>query len=86
LAIAAIAASGCAAGVAPPPPTPPPPAPVQQVVEQPHNDEWNVFPDPLTGHVEVYHNGEDVGSVTGDEKEDPPEPKPHKEDEIDQAP
>ncbi len=38
-------------------------------------DDWNIFPDPLTGRVEIYKNGEHVGSVTGDETEDPPIPR-----------
>ena len=47
------------------PPSPPP-------------DEWNLFPDPTTGEVEVYHKGNLVGAVTGNEPatQDPPEPHP----------
>jgi hypothetical protein len=79
--VAAIAA-GCA-GTIPPAPVPAAPVPVAHVITPPPADEWNVFPDPLTGHVDVYHNGEDIGSITGDEKEDPPLPKPHRGDEVD---
>ncbi|HEY6420442.1 MAG TPA: hypothetical protein VIX59_15720 [Candidatus Binataceae bacterium] len=38
------------------------------------DDDWNIFPDPTTGHVDIYHEGKYVGAVTGDEKEDPPIP------------
>jgi hypothetical protein len=71
---AAIAFSGCY------PPAPPPPAPAPVIVAPPQpvaskpEDDWNIFPDPTTGHVEVYHEGKYVGAVTGDEKEDPPIP------------
>jgi hypothetical protein len=37
-------------------------------------DEWNIFPDPTTGRVDVYHDGSYVGAVTGNETEDPPLP------------
>ena len=38
--------------------------------------DWNIFPDPTTGKVEVYHKGAYVGAVTGKEPagEDPPIP------------
>jgi len=83
VAFAARCILGCAGAVAPPPA--PPAAPVVAVeAPQPHPEEWNLFPDPLTGRVEVYHNGQAVGSVTGEEKEDPPIPQPHKGDEVDE--
>ncbi len=83
----AIAVAGCAATTQAPPPPAPHEAPVAQVESPPPPaDEWSVFPDPLTGHVEVYHNGQDVGSVTGEEKEDPPIPQRHKDDQLDEAP
>ncbi len=65
------ALGGCAA--APPPPAAPPPLPAPAPVEV-KPDEWNIFPDPLTGRVDVYHEGAYVGAVTGNETEDPPEP------------
>jgi hypothetical protein len=70
---------------------PPPPAPVIPVAQvsappNPPPDEWNLFPDPTTGNVEVYHEGQDVGSVTGDEKEDPPLPHRSDQDDSDPAP
>ena len=49
----------------PPDPNPPPP------------DEWNLFPDPTTGQVDVYHQGGYVGSVTGNEPADQDPPIPH---------
>ncbi len=72
LAAALCALAGCAAAAPPPAPPPPPPAPVPVVEVKP--DEWNLFPDPLTGRVDVYHEGSYVGAVTGNEAEDPPEP------------
>ena len=75
--MASIGASGCAR-VAQSQPVPP--APIAQVAApEPAPDEWNVFPDPMSGNVEVYHNGESIGSITGDEKEDPPVPHPIKD-------
>ncbi len=41
----------------------------------PSQDDWNIFPDPITGRVEVYRDGAHVGSVTGEESEDPPTPR-----------
>jgi hypothetical protein len=37
--------------------------------------DWNIFPDPITGRVEIYRDGAHVGSVTGEESEDPPVPR-----------
>jgi len=84
LAIAAIAAAGCTTAAAPPPV----PMPVAQRAEPPSPapDEWNVFPDPLNGNVEIYHNGESIGSITGDEKEEPPIPHPVRDRDLDAAP
>lgn len=62
----------------PPPQLPPPPRPASHVSQA--ADDWNIFPDPTTGRVEVYHNGEYVGSVTGEEKEDPPMPRKRPDD------
>jgi hypothetical protein len=65
-----------------PPPAPTPsPTPVAAatavpIAQNPKQDEWNIFPDPTTGRIEVYHYGVYVGSITGEEKEDPP--LPHK--------
>lgn len=68
-----IGAPGCARVA-----QPVPPAPIAEVAAapEPEPDEWNVFPDPMSGNVEVFHNGESIGSITGDEKEDPPVPHP----------
>lgn len=61
----------------------PAPAPVPVVATEavkpgpdPAMQDWNIFPDPTTGKVEIYHKGTYVGAVTGDEPagEDPPEP------------
>lgn len=37
---------------------------------------WNIFPDPTTGEIAVYHNGKYMGVITGNEPGDPP--MPHK--------
>ena len=39
--------------------------------------EWNIFPDPTSGDIGVYHKGDYVGSVDGNEKDDPPAPHPN---------
>ena len=44
------------------------------------NGEWNLFPDPTSGEIGVYHKGDYLGAVTGDEKEDPPVPHKSKHD------
>lgn len=75
LAVVAALAAGCAA---PPPkvvPAAAPIAPASAPVGKQAHDDWNIFPDPMTGRVEIYQNGEYVGSVTGEETEDPPLPR-----------
>jgi hypothetical protein len=71
----AIALASCAAK----PPPAPEPAPVAwvQPANPPQPDEWNIFPDPTTGQVDVYHKGEYAGSVTGNEPKDEDLPIPH---------
>ena len=77
---AALALCGCSE--APPVPPQAPPQPIPAVVMQgppaTQPDDWNLFPDPTTGEVEVYHKGNLVGAVTGKEpeNEDPPVPHP----------
>jgi len=58
---------------------PPAPIPVAAALEQrsPVPDEWNIFPDPTSGNVEVYHHGEYVGAITGKEPADEDPPLPH---------
>ena len=88
IAVAAAAIGGCATSNQEAPPQavptatpttlaapPPPPAPAVQPVTKAQED-WNIFPDPLTGRIEVYKNGQYVGAITGNETEDPP--MPHK--------
>jgi hypothetical protein len=43
--------------------------------EAPSEADWNIFPDPITGRVEIYRDGAHVGSVTGEESEEPPVPR-----------
>jgi hypothetical protein len=61
-----------------PPPAPAFPTTVMKGPPAPPQDDWNLFPDPTTGEVEVYHKGNLVGAVTGNEPaaEDPPMPHP----------
>ncbi len=70
-----IAIASCSAA----PPAPAASAPVAYVPpsEGPAPDEWNLFPDPTTGNVDVYHKGEYVGAVTGNEPADQDPPIPH---------
>ncbi len=88
LTTAAIATAGCTTAAQPPPAPAPVPIPVVQRAEPPTPppNEWNVFPDPMSGDVDIYHNGESVGSITGDEKEDPPIPHPRKDQDAAPAP
>jgi hypothetical protein len=75
--LVSIAIASCAAK---PPPAPPPPEPIVYMppADAPPPDEWNLFPDPTTGQVDVYHKGGYIGSVTGNEpaEQDPPIPHP----------
>ena len=84
LAWSAVAFCACSA----PPEQPPEPAPVAAapapapeppksvMFDSDPNGEWNIFPDPTTGDVGVYHKGDYVGSIDGKEAEDPPKPHP----------
>jgi hypothetical protein len=81
---------GCSA----PPPQAPPPAAVPAVappppppVEAAHNpdQDWNIFPDPTTGTIDIYHKGEYVGVITGNEPVEQDPPLPHRPDEPDDS-
>ena len=50
------------------------------------NGDWNIFPDPTTGDVGVYHKGQYLGSVDGNEGEDPPQPHPKAQPKSDDDP
>lgn len=69
----AFALSGCSAASAPAV-APPPRPPATEAFESDPNGEWNIFPDPTTGEVGIYRDGEYLGAITGDEPEDPPIP------------
>lgn len=80
LMLGAVALFGCSA----PPEKPPEPAPIVVAPEPPKsvmfdsdpNGDWNIFPDPTNGDVGVYHKGQYLGSIDGDEHDDPPRPHP----------
>ena len=82
VALGASALFGCSTPPEKPPEPPPiaaapaPPPPKSVMFESDPNGDWNIFPDPTTGDVGVYHKGGYVGSVDGAEKEDPPAPHP----------
>ncbi len=83
LAAAAYGFAGCAATapVAPRPEAPPinvsaTPVPVAPAQSGQADNGWNIFPDPTTGEIAVYHNGKYMGVITGNEPGDPP--MPHK--------
>ena len=73
---AALMLASCYA--APPPPPEPTPVVYMPPADPPPPDEWNIFPDPTTGQVDIYHQGNYVGAITGKEPaiEDPPMPHP----------
>ncbi len=83
---------GCSVAPEPAPPSAPetvvnrppvsPPAETAQkpsvMFESDPNGDWNIFPDPTTGNVGVYHKGEYLGSITGEEPQNQDPPLPHK--------
>ena len=69
-----------ALAVAPPPAKPPVASKPDVMFQSDPKGEWNIFPDPTTGEVGIYHKGDYLGKVTGDEKEDPPLPHKDKQD------
>lgn len=78
LIVAAVALWGCSTPPQPAAPTEAlsvaPPAQSKMFDSDPNGD-WNIFPDPTTGDVSVYHKGEYLGTVSGNEPEDPPIPR-----------
>ncbi|MBV8140282.1 MAG: hypothetical protein JO121_32285 [Deltaproteobacteria bacterium] len=80
----AVGISSCATS---PPPEPPPaplpvvaaPAPVPAAPTSPDQD-WNIFPDPTTGTIDIYHKGDYVGVIDGSEPKEQDPPLPHKPD------
>jgi len=81
LLMGALAFFGCSTPpekpVTPPPPVAAAPQPPKSVMfDSDPNGEWNIFPDPTTGDVGVYHKGDYLGSIDGHEDDDPPLPHP----------
>jgi hypothetical protein len=74
-AVFAALVAGCAAAPADIAPAAARLGPAAAPVAAKTHDDWNIFPDPITGRVEIYKDGEYVGSVTGEETEDPPLPR-----------
>lgn len=76
--LSAIAFFACTAPpkepMAPPVAAAPPQPPKSVMFDSDPNGEWNIFPDPTSGDVGIYHKGTYVGSVDGDEHDDPPAP------------
>ncbi len=62
------------------------PAPSTRLESDPNGD-WNIFPDPTTGEVGIYHEGKYLGEINGTEPEDqdPPVPHPSKSSSHDQS-
>ena len=52
------------------------PAPSTRLESDPNGD-WNIFPDPTTGEVGIYHEGKYLGEINGTEPEDQDPPVPH---------
>ena len=86
-----VALAVCAAAVAAcstPPPPQPPPAPEPVVIAPPQpppvqtahspDEDWNIFPDPTTGTIDIYHKGEYLGVIDGTEPAEQDPPMPHK--------
>ena len=80
----AVMTPGCAK---PPPPEPiaPQPAPVTappppstQAANNSPDQDWNIFPDPTTGNIDIYHKGEYLGVINGSEPPEQDPPLPHK--------
>ena len=84
LTLGAFAFFGCTAPPEQPPiappvavaPAPAPEPPKSVMFDSDPNGDWNIFPDPTTGDVGVYHKGDYVGSIDGNEHDDPPVPHP----------
>ena len=87
LTLSALALYGCSSPPEKPPELPPPPVaaapapapepPKSVMFDSDPKGEWNIFPDPTSGDIGVYHKGDYVGSVDGNEKDDPPAPHPN---------
>lgn len=71
--LAAAIVTSCAAAA----PATPMPFKLEAAPSAPPSDNWNLFPDPTTGNVDIYHKGEYAGSVTGKEPKDEDPPIPH---------
>jgi hypothetical protein len=79
----AVGISSCSTS---PPPEPPPaplpvvaaPAPLPAATNP--DQDWNIFPDPTTGTIDIYHKGEYLGVIDGSEPQEQDPPVPHKPD------
>ena len=79
----AVATSSCSTSP-PPEPAPAPlpvvaaPAPVPATTSP--DQDWNIFPDPTTGTIDIYHKGDFMGVIDGSEPTEQDPPLPHKPD------
>jgi hypothetical protein len=80
--VGAVVAAGCSSPPEPAPVSPSTPAPVAVAPTpapraQSADQDWNIFPDPTTGTVDIYHKGQYVGEITGNEPAEQDPPVPH---------
>jgi len=52
-------------------------SPPVQTAHSPDED-WNIFPDPTTGTIDIYHKGEYLGVIDGTEPKEQDPPLPHR--------
>jgi hypothetical protein len=79
----AVSNSSCSTSPPPEPPAAPlpvvaAPAPVPAATSP--DQDWNIFPDPTTGTIDIYHKGEYLGVIDGSEPKEQDPPLPHKPD------
>jgi hypothetical protein len=75
--------SACSTSPPPEPPAAPLPvvaAPAPVPATKSPDQDWNIFPDPTTGTIDIYHKGEFMGVIDGSEPKEQDPPLPHKPD------
>jgi hypothetical protein len=80
----AVGTSTCSTSPPPEPPAAPLPVvaapPAAQPAATSPDQDWNIFPDPTTGTIDIYHKGAYVGVIDGSEPKEQDPPVPHKPD------